>query len=511
LEIQPRSREGVGQRSEIALTAIERFLYRHKFTVVVACSLMYFVGTLLRARGKPFWFDEIITLLASREPTYSATLRATRELDWSPPFTNLVGHLVNGLAGSGEIAFRIPAMIGFWVFCLCLFGFAIRRVNMYFAITAMLLPFATLADSYSFEARNYGMMLGFCGVALLSWQTAALGTKRAVSILGLVVGIAGALSCHYFAALIYLPLAAAEGLRTIRQRKLDKAIWTAFVLGAIPLIASLAQMIHVTTANHNSFEQASRHDYFTFYDLVYAPSTLLVVPALMLLAAWFVLRSDQEAPAVALKSNVPDYEVVAAAMFLLIPAADITLAIMLPPHVFHFRYALPSIAGFALLPCLLAAQCAGGRLTVALGPALVIPAFLVFAHNMTLGRPLQTPLQQQPLLTEGLKQGPVAVSNLVAYLQLWYYAPENMKSRILYLTDEESSAKYLHHEDRMEVYRRFGVPVVPYKDFVVSGKEFFLYFIPGINWLPEKLLDDGSSLQVIKWDQGNALFLVHVK
>ena len=209
---------------------VEQFFERHKVAVVGCISLMYFGGTVLRARAKPFWFDEILTLLAARLPTYAATVHAARDIDWTPPFTDLVAHIVHGLAGSGEIVFRVPSMIGFWVFCLCLFAFAAKRVNMFFALGALLLPFVTTGESYSFEARSYGMMLGFCGIALLSWQFAAAGEKRALALAGICVGIGGAVLCHYYGVMIYVPLAGAELLRSYRKRKIDKAIWAAFIL-----------------------------------------------------------------------------------------------------------------------------------------------------------------------------------------------------------------------------------------------------------------------------------------
>ena len=404
----------------------------------------------------------------------------------------------------------MPSMIGFWVFCICLFGFAVRRVNMFFALVAMLLPFATLGRSYSFEARNYGMMLGFCGVALLSWQTAATGHKRVLSLLGLSLGIGGALLCHYFAVLIYLPLAGAEALRSLRPRKFDKAIWAAFIVGAVPLVASLAWIMHLTRANQHAVVQVSLQDYLWFYLQVF-PSSVIVLPALVLLAAGFIFRDGQEKPMRSLPSDVPAYEVLAATLFLLTPAVAITLALLLPPHIFTTRYALLSIAGFALLPCLLGAS-RGGRLSAALGPALAVPAFLFFVLSVTdERRPLRNPLEQEPLLVDALKRGAVAVSNPVLYLQLWYYAPNKAKSRLLYLADEQSSLKYAHIDEEYEHFRKFGVPVIPYKDFAVSGKEFFVYYSPGFGWLPEKLLDDGNSVQAMRWDQGKALFLVHVQ
>ena len=74
------------------------------------------------------------------------------------------------------------------------------------------------------------MMLGFCGIALLSWQFAAAGEKRALALAGICVGIGGAVLCHYYGVMIYVPLAGAESFGVYRKRKIDKAIWAAFIL-----------------------------------------------------------------------------------------------------------------------------------------------------------------------------------------------------------------------------------------------------------------------------------------
>src|SRR5579871_4349467 len=107
---------------------VTNFVDRHSLAFILILTLVYFTGTVLRARGKPFWYDELLTVLAATQPTFAATIQAARDLDLTPPLTDLVGHVVNRVAGSGEVVFRLPAMVGFWIFCLCLFRFAARRV-----------------------------------------------------------------------------------------------------------------------------------------------------------------------------------------------------------------------------------------------------------------------------------------------------------------------------------------------------------------------------------------------
>ncbi len=250
--------------------ALERFLERHEILILAAWSLVYFAGTMLRAHAKPFWYDEILTLLEARQPSLSAAMRALGDVDWMPPAHHLTFYLWNKLAGSGEVAFRIPVMVAFWVFCICLYFFARRRVSIFFALTAMLLPYASAFQSYSYEARSYAFMLGFCGIALVSWQAAAEETKRPWSLIGLAVGIAGAIFYQYWSVLIYLPLAGAEIYRSIRLRRIDWSIWFAFAAGGLALVASLFLILHgLRSWSSYGGMRVSPIDFLYFYTIAF--------------------------------------------------------------------------------------------------------------------------------------------------------------------------------------------------------------------------------------------------
>jgi len=490
---------------------VTNFVDRHSLAFILILTLVYFTGTVLRARGKPFWYDELLTVLAATQPTFAATIQAARDLDLTPPLTDLVGHVVNRVAGSGEVVFRLPAMVGFWIFCLCLFRFAARRVNTVFALVAMLLPFLTYGESYAFEARSYGMMLGFCGVALWSWQSLTMGIHRGWSFLGLAIGLAGALACHYYAVLIYLPLAGAEAFRTLRLRMLDKSVWAAFALGMAPLILSLLHVRQVANLNQHVVLHATRRDYLAFYSSAFANSLWFVVPALILCAAWLILRrreshAESGDPD---QVQVPAWELLAAALFLVIPVAAITISLVVPPHMFADRYALPSIGGFALAIALVSAILAGNR--CAPGIILALPVLLLFGFTMTHGRPFENPFEKETMLKRALQRGPVVINDYVLYLQLWYYAPADVKQRILYLSDEDLSVKYSHIDDIMQPFQKYGVPVLSYRAFATPGTEFYLYFSKGLGWVPEKVLDDGGNIQVTDWSQGTSVLRIRLK
>src|SRR5262249_12067344 len=111
---------------------------------------------------------------------------------------------------------------GFWIFCLCLFRFVSLRSNALPGFIAMAVPLLTGAYSYAYEARAYGIVLGCCGLSLISWQEAAPRTSgRFWPLLGLSTSLAVALATHSFAFLIFIPLAIGELTRFARTRRVD--------------------------------------------------------------------------------------------------------------------------------------------------------------------------------------------------------------------------------------------------------------------------------------------------
>ena len=135
-----------------------------------------------------------------------------------------------------EVSARLPAIGGFWVLCLCLFQFVERRKGVVYGLCALLLPVMTGAYFYATEARAYGLELGFTGIALAAWRSAAEGRHRTLALPALALSLACVMLCHYYGVLAYLPLAGAEAVRTRRERRLDWGVWLALALGGMPLV-----------------------------------------------------------------------------------------------------------------------------------------------------------------------------------------------------------------------------------------------------------------------------------
>jgi|HubBroStandDraft_5_1064220.scaffolds.fasta_scaffold71297_2 hypothetical protein len=489
--------------------ALECFLERRQIWVLAIWSLVYFAGTILEALGKPFWYDEILSLLEARQPNLSAAMRALGDVDWMPPANHLTFYLTDKLAGSGEVAFRLPVMIGFWVFCICLYFFARRRVSVLFALMAMLLPFASAFQSYSHEARGYACMLGFCGIALVSWQAAAEGSMRPWSLAGLALGLAGAIAYQYWGFLMYLPLAGAEAYRSIRLRRVDWPIWAAFAMGALPLGASLFLLLHgVRSWSSYSGMLVQPSSYFQFYTVGFRVYFAFAIPVLLLLATWFFCGGRKESPEGTRPAVIPDYEWVAALILLLaVPVATVTIALVVPPHSFSIRYAAPAVAGYALLISFLAAHFAGKRSSIGLVCALA--ALAPFLYLMTQPDRFVNPFRKVPALEQRLQSGPVVVENLMTYLPLWYYAPDQLKPRLFFLTGQHAAS---YGGSPFREFHKLGVPIVPYDSFVLPGTEFLLYADGRGHELERRIVDNGGTVEIEEHVSARRMLLrAHVK
>jgi hypothetical protein len=493
-------------RLESRAAALERFLEKHEIWILAAWSLVYFAGTMLRALAKPFWYDEILTLLEARQPNLFASMRALGDVDWMPPAQHLTFYLWNKLAGSGEVAFRIPVIIAFWVFCICLYLFARRRVSIFFAFMAMLLPYASDFQSYSYEARGYAFMLGFCGIALVSWQAAAEGRMRPWSLICLAVGIAGAIFYQYWSVLIYLPLAGAEIYRSTRLRRIDCDIWAAFAAGGLALMASWLFILHglKSWSSYTGLIVQPRA-FFDFYAFAFHDCFIFAIPAALLLAVWFLGGGRKERPEGRHPAVIPNDEwAVALILLFLVPIAVVSIALILPPHSFSPRYAAPAVAGYALWGAFLAAHFAGRRSSI--GLVCVLAALAPFLYLMTQPGHFRNPFQSQPGLEQQLQAGPVVVENLIFYLKLWYYTPDALKPRLFFLTGRQAAG---YGGSPFREFSKLGVPVVPYRHFALPGTEFLFYAEPQSK-LRLRIVDGGGIIETLGRSGDRILLRAHI-
>ena len=108
------------------------------FRIALAIALFASLFAMLawRASVKPFWHDEIYTILEAELPV--ATLwRALHDgIDLQPPLNALLTRGIHLIAGVGPIVTRLPAIAGFLLAAIFIFIVVLRRTNGLIATSA---------------------------------------------------------------------------------------------------------------------------------------------------------------------------------------------------------------------------------------------------------------------------------------------------------------------------------------------------------------------------------------
>jgi hypothetical protein len=489
---------------------VAEFLERRKYLVLAAITLVFAIGAAGRAAARPFWYDEIITLITARAPSLGAVLAASRVTDANPPLPHLATHLAIRWFGLSEVTARLPAMAGFWLFCLCLFVFVARRKGALIGFSALLLPLATGALVYAAEARAYGMELGLCGLALIAWQAAAEDRARAIALPVLSLAIAGMLLCHYYGALIYLPLGAGELMRARRTRRLDLALAAALALGAAPLVWLALAVLGAVHGSSQTWAAAYLRQGIEFWDTTLAQGAAYFA---LLLGVLALAGRTGKKQVIDPGGAVPDYEWVAAALFLALPLAAIVAALFVT-HMFTPRYAIIGVAGVCLLIPMLAAEFTGTRSRT----GVLMATVLAWAALVTLADHggSADPFAGEPALNAALEQGPVVIADGQLFLQMWHYAPERLKPHILFLTDAAAALRYMGFntiDSGVIPLRSYStVQVLDYRTFAAANREFLVYRnLSRPEWVLPRVLDDGASVEVLKAGLFRELVRVRLK
>ena len=205
-------------------------LRRHQYLTILLFSIGYWLVTCYRASRKLFWFDELFTLYISRLPDMSSVWNALKQgVDFNPPLFYALTRFSESLLGEGHVATRLPSIVGFWVLCLCIFRFVSIRTNVLAGLIAMLFPLVTASYFYGYEARPHGIVIGFGGLALVSWQAAARARVRIGWLIALFAALLAGILTHTYGVLLMVPFALAELVRLVSLRRMDWGMWLAIV------------------------------------------------------------------------------------------------------------------------------------------------------------------------------------------------------------------------------------------------------------------------------------------
>jgi 4-amino-4-deoxy-L-arabinose transferase-like glycosyltransferase len=120
---------------------------------------------------RQLWHDELFTYYIAQAPSLSR-LWEELHLDLNPPLLYLATRASLAVLGDHPYAVRFPSILAFLAGSLCLYVWVARRLRPSYGLLAMLALWSTPFFYYSSEARPYGLVIGFFGMALLAYQNA---------------------------------------------------------------------------------------------------------------------------------------------------------------------------------------------------------------------------------------------------------------------------------------------------------------------------------------------------
>jgi hypothetical protein len=459
-------------------------------------SVLYFADTLLRATLKTFWYDELVTVYLCRLPSFHATWNAVLQgADLNPPLFYLLTRWSQHFTGEGLIASRLPAILGFWIFSVCIYAFVTRRLGRLCGLIAALLPWFTLAHYYAYEARPHGALLAWCGIMLYCWQRSrgtddppARSWPPNLWHLGLFLAFLAGLLTHVYAAYLVVPFLLVECDNLFCRRPVQLGASLAILL-PLPIVAPLYLELtrHYLSGVVGGGLHIHPYEVVQHYLVaVFGPGLILVVILLALLA-WRNRRLD-----LSVIASLTREELVLALGLVILPILGVVAAKLTHGPYFD-RYFLVSAAGYAIFlaqvvamwgPRSFAARALVAFMVFFVAADTLIAAYCHWRHadidqvepssRIVFVPDPAKPFMRNASLLEDHSQRDILITDHPDYLFLEYYASPELRRR-LYFAAPEANDMFLHNYQQLSRLAGAGLQATTLHDFFATRQDFLLY------------------------------------
>jgi hypothetical protein len=502
------------------LTAVGAAIERRARPLLALLLTAVAAVTLVLAHRKPLWNDELFTYYISRLSIGDMWSTLSTGVEQTPLTFYVVTRASLDVLGDGGIAMRLPELLGFLLMSVCVFLFVERRSSPLYGLVAVIFPIATIAYGYAYEARAYGLVLGFSAAALLCWQVAAeAGPHRRLAALGTALSLAAAVASHYYAVLILVPLVVGETTRSIISRRIDWLVLGSFGGALVPLLAFSPLIADAKDYSTSFWAHPTWHAAVRFYPDSLMDRPLGVVLAVLAAVVVFVVWRSWSTRRRAWSSLPPSHELAALVTMALLPFFGVALG-KLVTGAYTERYVLSAIVGIAILIALAAWWTDAG--VPAIGLSLLI-VFVLFAGARVVERnddvTVDADAQAQALAFLERHSGdgePIVVASPHDFFELSHRVARDGGPRLIYLADTTLARRYLETDAvelgvigmkeiaplRVESYRRF---VASHPRFVVYGRD------RAWDWLTSALHASGAREWVMARNSQNGAPLVGVE
>jgi len=489
-------------------------------------SVVYALVTWTLARRKLMWNDELYTYYIARLPSMHDVWNALMARgEQTPPLFFAITKLSFRFFGVNNYSIRLPEILAFWTMTACLYVFVRRRMSSISALCAAAFPLVTTAFPYAYEARSYGLVLGFAALALLSWQTATSGARaRLVALVCLAASLAAAASSHYYGIFVLVPLALGEAVRTVRRGRLDIAVWAALAIAVLPLAWHLP-LITAATAYSGAFWSPPQWvNLPDFYQDLLTPALIPVAAILIVAAIHRAAADSRPSTSDGETCTLPLHELAAVGGFVLIPVMSLVVA-KLVTGAFVNRYALSAVIGLSVLAGLGTELGFRRRPSARVVAAVLLGGWFVLSQAREVLTPTGVSLPVSPASiarpeawVAALPAGalPLVIADPHTFTVQSYYGAPAIRSRIVYLADPDRALKVLGHNsvergmlDLLQPW--FHLNVVRFEPFVREHSRFLIYGdfvrLSFLNWLVPDLRARGWRVELLNRAGDNMLLL----
>jgi Dolichyl-phosphate-mannose-protein mannosyltransferase len=427
------------------------------------------------AASRPLWFDEVFTWQIATRSNVRELIEALGPMDPNPPLHYLLVRGAHALFGTGQLATRLPALLSFLVTLIVLHRLVVPLAGPLFALVVVAALLLTPAFDFAAEARPYAFLLACSATSLLAWREVTSGGRRRLGIAGLLVSLTAALYVHFYAFLLFVPIAAGEAVRTWTRRRLDLAVWVVLAVAgglALPLLPLVQACLAVRT----TFWAAPTLVRLGLSLPLFASLALVAVMATLLALIARYLSSGLEAAPEQPPPAAPAHVVAAAAGLASLPLIGFLVARLLT-NAYDGRYVLPALLGVLLL------FAHGSRLLrhrrTEVATILLAAVCLLAGVHLTLHarRALIEPLPTVPLPLPDHGPQFVVVADAFEFVQTVHAAPDT-RDRLVYLIDGLSHPDYPRSSPDISVLglsALLPLHVEDYDAFVAAHDRFWVF------------------------------------
>ncbi len=470
-------------------------------------SLLYWIWAIRFATVKVLWYDELCGIFLADLGSFAQIWTRIQEgIELNPPLAFWVMAILRKSFGDSAAVSRIHAIAGFWVMLGCIFDLVRRRFGGVYAALSLVIPLVSFASYYSLEARPYGLLMGFAGIAVWGWISASDNSNRKVGISLLAISGWGLVYSHYYAPYTLAAIGCGELIRSRfwskQGRCIDWAIWVSLACTIIPLV-TLLPLLRTAHSGGDAFWSGVH-----FSQLLQTYSSIILAAGILLVPLLIGIQQrepEDSGPNLQLPLGWRLHEIICFGVLMAMPIVMFVVALS-ATHAFWARYMLPTVLGFSLaVPGGMAATLPLRRnlhqsiLKIVLW-GVAVPWTLFQLVSLTQPTAINRQLYVSHFAELERENLPMVIARDFLFLPAYHHGTDLLKKRLVYLTDIEAARKwqgFVTGEVTLSVLSQFKpIPLHEYEAWTRIHRRFALLRPHDSSWIIQKLTSDGAKFEL---------------